>query len=101
MTPTQDSLAHGGDGHGGPLMATRSKAISHGCSTYLTYHRRGSCVNGVQWRSVHRAPPPLATRPQNRDFRDRHQSIDVLVPLERGARQVFLGSGVANLLLTR
>ncbi|XZE17809.1 F0F1 ATP synthase subunit beta [Pirellulaceae bacterium SH449] len=55
----------------------------------------------VQWRSVHRAPPPLARRStQSEVFETGIKVIDVLVPLERGGKAgLFGGAGVGKTVL--
>ena len=58
---------------------------------------------GVQWRSVHRAPPPLAKRStQSEIFETGIKVIDVLLPLERGGKAGLLGgAGVGKTVLLR
>jgi F-type H+-transporting ATPase subunit beta len=55
----------------------------------------------VQWRSVHRAPPPLARRSTKSEvFETGIKVIDVLVPLERGGKAgLFGGAGVGKTVL--
>jgi len=55
----------------------------------------------VHWRSVHRAPPPLAKRStQSEVFATGIKVIDVLVPLERGGKAgLFGGAGVGKTVL--
>lgn len=55
----------------------------------------------VQWRSVHRAPPPLARRSTRSEvFETGIKVIDVLVPLERGGKAgLFGGAGVGKTVL--
>ncbi len=55
----------------------------------------------VQWRSVHRAPPPLAHRSiQSVVFETGIKAIDVLLPLETGGKAgLFGGAGVGKTVL--
>ncbi|MFT6914208.1 MAG: F-type H+-transporting ATPase subunit beta [Motiliproteus sp.] len=57
--------------------------------------------NDVQWRSVHRAPPPLARRSTKSElFETGIKVIDVLMPLERGGKAgLFGGAGVGKTVL--
>jgi F-type H+-transporting ATPase subunit beta len=55
----------------------------------------------VEWRTVHRAPPPLARRSTKSEiFETGIKVIDVLVPLERGGKAgLFGGAGVGKTVL--
>ena len=55
----------------------------------------------VQWRSIHRAPPPLSERSTKSEiFETGIKAIDVLVPLERGGKAgLFGGAGVGKTVL--
>jgi F-type H+-transporting ATPase subunit beta len=55
----------------------------------------------VQWRPVHRSPPPLASRSTRSEvFVTGIKAIDVLVPLERGGKAgLFGGAGVGKTVL--
>ncbi len=55
----------------------------------------------VQWRSIHRAPPPLVRRSTTSEiFETGIKAIDVLVPLERGGKAgLFGGAGVGKTVL--
>lgn len=55
----------------------------------------------VQWRSVHRVPPPLARRStQTAVFETGIKAIDVLLPLETGGKAgLFGGAGVGKTVL--
>jgi len=55
----------------------------------------------VEWRSVHRAPPPLMRRSTKAQvFETGIKVIDVLVPLERGGKAgLFGGAGVGKTVL--
>jgi len=56
---------------------------------------------GVQWRNVHRSPPPLTQRSTKSEiFETGIKAIDVLVPLERGGKGgLFGGAGVGKTVL--
>ena len=56
---------------------------------------------GVQWRSVHGAPPPLARRStRSAVFETGIKAIDVLLPLESGGKAgLFGGAGVGKTVL--
>ena len=55
----------------------------------------------VEWRSIHRSPPPLASRATTSDvFETGIKVIDVLTPLERGGKAgLFGGAGVGKTVL--
>ncbi len=103
LTPTQ-GLARGMvvKDTGGPLQAPVGKAILRGCSTSLATPLTGNPRRlEVQWRSVHRAPPPLERRSTKSEiFETGIKVIDVLVPLERGGKAgLFGGAGVGKTVL--
>ena len=84
LTPTQ-GLARGmlvAD-TGGPLKAPVGKAIlSRMFDVFGNTIDREAPPADVQWRSVHRAPPPLARRStQSEIFETGIKAIDVLMPL--------------------
>jgi F-type H+-transporting ATPase subunit beta len=56
---------------------------------------------GVEWRSIHRAPPPLSERSTRSEvFETGIKAIDVSVPLERGGKAgLFGGAGVGKTVL--
>ncbi len=58
-------------------------------------------VNGVEWRSIDRLPPPLARRSTKSEiFETGIKIIDVLTPLERGGKAgLFGGAGVGKTVL--
>ncbi len=58
-------------------------------------------LTDVQWRSVHRDPPPLIQRSTKSEiFETGIKVIDVLVPLERGGKAgLFGGAGVGKTVL--
>jgi F-type H+-transporting ATPase subunit beta len=55
----------------------------------------------VQWRTIHRNPPPLSDRSTKSEiFETGIKAIDVLVPLERGGKAgLFGGAGVGKTVL--
>jgi F-type H+-transporting ATPase subunit beta len=103
LTPTQ-GLARGMvvTDTGGPLKAPVGKAIlSRMFDVFGNAIDRQSAPADVQWRSVHRAPPPLARRSTKSEiFETGIKVIDVLVPLERGGKAgLFGGAGVGKTVL--
>src|SRR6202522_3054834 len=62
---------------------------------------RGPDPEDVEWRSIHRAPPPLSDRSTKSEiFETGIKAIDVLVPLERGGKAgLFGGAGVGKTVL--
>jgi len=103
LTPTQ-GLARGmavAD-MGGPLKVPVGKAVlSRMFDVFGHTIDRGEALSEVQWRSVHRAPPPLAQRSTKSEiFETGIKVIDVLVPLERGGKAgLFGGAGVGKTVL--
>ncbi len=103
LTPTQ-GLARGMavQDTGGPLQAPVGKAIlSRMFDVFGNTIDRGAAMSDVQWRSVHRAPPPLARRSTKSEvFETGIKVIDVLAPLERGGKAgLFGGAGVGKTVL--
>ena len=103
LTPTQ-GLARGMvvQDSGGPLQAPVGKAIlARMFDVFGNTIDRQSAPADVQWRSVHRAPPPLARRATKSDvFETGIKAIDVLMPLERGGKAgLFGGAGVGKTVL--
>jgi F-type H+-transporting ATPase subunit beta len=103
LTPTQ-GLARGMavEDSGGPLKAPVGKSVlSRMFDVFGDTIDRGAALSGVQWRSVHRAPPPLARRSTKSEvFETGIKVIDVLVPLERGGKAgLFGGAGVGKTVL--
>jgi F-type H+-transporting ATPase subunit beta len=103
LTPTQ-GLARGMvvTDTGGPLKAPVGKAIlSRMFDVFGNAIDRQPSPADVQWRSVHRAPPPLARRSTKSEiFETGIKVIDVLVPLERGGKAgLFGGAGVGKTVL--
>ena len=103
LTPTQ-GLARGMEVEdtGGPLRVPVGKAVlSRMFDVFGHTIDRGAPLSGVQWRSVHRASPPLAARSTKSEvFETGIKVIDVLVPLERGGQAgLFGGAGVGKTVL--
>jgi F-type H+-transporting ATPase subunit beta len=103
LTPTQ-GLARGMAvvDTGGPLEAPVGKEIlSRMFDVFGNVIDRQPALSDVEWRSVHRAPPPLARRSTKSEvFETGIKVIDVLVPLERGGKAgLFGGAGVGKTVL--
>lgn len=103
LTPTQ-GLARGMavQDTGGPLKTPVGKEIlSRMFNVFGEVIDRGKDLHNVQWRSVHRAPPPLTQRStQSEVFETGIKVIDVLSPLERGGKAgLFGGAGVGKTVL--
>jgi F-type H+-transporting ATPase subunit beta len=103
LTPTQ-GLARGMavQDTGGPLQAPVGKGIvSRMFDVFGNTIDRKAALSDVQWRSVHRAPPPLAQRSTKSEiFETGIKVIDVLMPLERGGKAgLFGGAGVGKTVL--
>ena len=78
---------------GGPLLAPVGHAILG--RMFDVFGNAIDCEpvpSGLQWRSVHQAPPPLATRSTKSEaFETGIKIIDVLAPLERGGSAGLFG----------
>ena len=103
LTPTQ-GLARGMpvEDTGGPLRAPVGKAIiSRMFDVFGGAIAQLPAPADVQWRSVHRAPPPLSERSTRSEiFETGIKAIDVLLPLERGGKAgLFGGAGVGKTVL--
>jgi F-type H+-transporting ATPase subunit beta len=103
LTPTQ-GLARGMpvEDTGEPLQAPVGKKIlSRMFDVFGHAIDRQAAPSDVQWRSVHRAPPPLSERSTKSEiFETGIKAIDVLVPLERGGKAgLFGGAGVGKTVL--
>lgn len=103
LTPTQ-GLARGDpvENSGGPLKAPVGKAIlSRMFDVFGNTIDNDAPLEDVEWRSVHRAPPPLAQRSTKSEvFATGIKVIDVLVPLEWGGKAgLFGGAGVGKTVL--
>ncbi len=103
LTPTQ-GLARGMavEDTGGPLQAPVGKGIlSRMFDVFGEPIDRQGEVSDVAWRTIHRAPPPLARRSSKSEvFETGIKVIDVLMPLERGGKAgLFGGAGVGKTVL--
>ena len=103
LTPTE-GLARGMavEDTGGPLEAPVGKGVLSRMFDVFGNTIDGIAgLNDVQWRSVHRAPPPLARRSTTSEiFETGIKFIDVLAPLERGGKAgLFGGAGVGKTVL--
>jgi F-type H+-transporting ATPase subunit beta len=103
LTPTQ-GLARGTavEDTGGPLKAPVGKGIlGRMFDVFANAIDRRPTPSNVQWRSLHRAPPPLARRSTKSEiFETGIKVIDVLAPLERGGKAgLFGGAGVGKTVL--
>jgi F-type H+/Na+-transporting ATPase subunit beta len=103
LTPTQ-GLSRGMEVEdtGGPLKAPVGKAIlSRMFDVFGNTIDRQPTPASIEWRSVHRAPPPLVERSTKSEiFETGIKVIDVLVPLERGGKAgLFGGAGVGKTVL--
>ena len=103
LTPTQGLARRTAvQDTGGPLKTPVGKAIlSRMFNVFGEVIDRGKVLQNVEWRSVHRAPPPLAQRStQSEVFETGIKVIDVLSPLERGGKAgLFGGAGVGKTVL--
>ncbi len=87
---------------GGPLKAPVGMAVlSRMFDVFGNAIDRKPAPAGVDWRSVHRAPPPLIQRSTKSEiFETGIKAIDVLAPLERGGKAgLFGGAGVGKTVL--
>ncbi|MDD4962359.1 MAG: F0F1 ATP synthase subunit beta [Gallionella sp.] len=103
LTPTQ-GLARGMAVRdtGAPLLAPVGKSIlSRMFDVFGNAIDRQPAPTDLEWRSVHRAPPPLSRRSTETEiFETGIKVIDVLVPLERGGKAgLFGGAGVGKTVL--
>ncbi len=103
LTPTQ-GLARGMPvtDTGGPLQAPVGRGVlARMFNVFGQAIDRQPPPEDVQWRSVHRAPPPLARRStKSQVFETGIKVIDVLLPLERGGKAgLFGGAGVGKTVL--
>jgi len=87
---------------GGPLKAPVGMAVlSRMFDVFGNPIDRKPAPARVDWRSVHRAPPPLVQRSTKSEiFETGIKAIDVLAPLERGGKAgLFGGAGVGKTVL--
>lgn len=103
LTPTQGlARSMAVEDTGGPLNAPVGKGIlSRMFDVFGNAIDREAMPTDIQWRSVHRASPPLVRRStQSEVFETGIKVIDVLVPLERGGKAgLFGGAGVGKTVL--
>jgi F-type H+-transporting ATPase subunit beta len=103
LNPTQ-GLARGMDVEdtGGPLKVPVGHSIlSRMFDVFGNPIDRQAAPTDVEWRSIHRDPPPLLGRSTKSEvFETGIKVIDVLVPLERGGKAgLFGGAGVGKTVL--
>jgi len=103
LNPTQ-GLARGMEVEdtGGPLKVPVGKGIlSRMFDVFGNAIDRQPAPTDVEWRTIHREPPPLASRSTKSEiFETGIKVIDVLVPLERGGKAgLFGGAGVGKTVL--
>src|SRR3984957_1538107 len=103
LHPTQ-GLARGMavEDTGGPLKVPVGKGIlSRMFDVFGNAIDRQPAPTEVEWRSIHRDPPPLANRSTRSEiFETGIKVIDVLMPLERGGKGgLFGGAGVGKTVL--
>ncbi len=103
LTPTQ-GLARGTlvQDTGATLQAPVGKGVlSRMFDVFGNTIDHGPALTGVQWRSLHQPPPPLARRSTRSEvFETGIKLIDVLLPLERGGKAgLFGGAGVGKTVL--
>ena len=87
---------------GGPLKVPVGKGIlSRMFDVFGNAIDRQPPPTDMQWRSIHRAPPSLASRSTKSEvFETGIKVIDVLMPLERGGKAgLFGGAGVGKTVL--
>jgi len=103
LTPTS-GLVRGAavEDTGGPLQAPVGRGVlSRMLDVFGKPIDGGAALTDVEWRSVHRPPPPLVRRSTKSEiFETGIKAIDVLVPLERGGKAgLFGGAGVGKTVL--
>src|ERR1700678_2011870 len=103
LNPTQ-GLARGMavEDTGGPLKVPVGKGIlARMFDVFGNAIDRQPAPTEVEWRTIHRDPPPLANRSTKSEiFETGIKVIDVLVPLERGGKAgLFGGAGVGKTVL--
>ena len=103
LTPTQ-GLARGMKviDSGSPLKTpVGKKNLSRMFDVFGNTIDLGEKISDVEWRSVHRDPPPLIVRSTKSEiFETGIKIIDVLTPIERGGKAgLFGGAGVGKTVL--
>ena len=103
LTPTQGlSRGMSVEDTGEPLKAPVGKEIlSRMFDVFGNTIDHQEAPSSVQWRSIHRQPPPFSTRSTKSEILETGiKLIDVLVPLERGGKAgLFGGAGVGKTVL--
>ncbi|MDG4867245.1 F0F1 ATP synthase subunit beta [Guyparkeria sp. 1SP6A2] len=103
LTPTQGlSRGMAVTSTGEPLKAPVGREVlSRMFNVFGEVIDHGPQPEGLQWRSIHHAPPPLARRSTRSEiFETGIKMIDVLMPLERGGKAgLFGGAGVGKTVL--
>ncbi len=87
---------------GGPLKVPVGKGLlSRMFDVFGNPIDRQPAPSDVEWRTIHRDPPPLASRSAKSEvFETGIKVIDVLIPLERGGKAgLFGGAGVGKTVL--
>jgi F-type H+-transporting ATPase subunit beta len=100
LTPTR-GLARGASvtDTGGPLVVpVGASLLGRMLNVFGAVIDGGAPLEGVQWRSIHRPPVPLARRAIHAEiFETGIKVIDLLSPLERGGKAgLFGGAGVGK-----
>jgi F-type H+-transporting ATPase subunit beta len=103
LTPTE-GLARGmqAEDSGKPLeVPVGQEIMSRMFDVFGSVIDRKPPPQNVQWRTIHRKPPPLSERSTKSEiFETGIKAIDVLVPLERGGKAgLFGGAGVGKTVL--
>jgi len=103
LTPTQ-GLARGmvAKQTGGPLQVPVGEGLlGRMFDVFGKVIDKGSALPKMEWRSIHRDPPPLVRRKVTSEVFDTGiKVIDVLTPIERGGKAgLFGGAGVGKTVL--
>jgi len=103
LTPTQ-GLSRGEEAEdtGGPLrVPVGQEILSRMFNVFGETIDQKPQPKNVEWRSIHRSPPPLASRSTRSEiFETGIKVIAVLLPLERGGKAgLFGGAGVGKTVL--
>ena len=103
LNPTQGlARGMGVQDTGGPLKVPVGRGtLSRMFDVFGNAIDRQPVPSDVEWRTIHRDPPPLANRSAKSEiFETGIKAIDVLVPLERGGKTgLFGGAGVGKTVL--
>ena len=103
LNPTQ-GLARGMrvEDSGAPLRVPVGKGLlSRMFDVFGNVIDREPAPTNMEWRTIHRDPPPLASRSTKSEvFETGIKAIDLLIPLERGGKAgLFGGAGVGKTVL--